>query len=151
MTAGLHRTARDGVVALFDAGWTHPTIPVYWRANDAEPLPDPHTAQVFLRNEVEFGRELVLAYGSGRLANERALFGSALVRVYAARWTLSEDTALDLMSDALACFRGRRTVDTLGNTLSFIGEGSGFDVDPTEDGNWFVRGAMMVFEYRFIG
>lgn len=151
MTAGLHRTLRDTAVGLFEAGWAHPTVPVYWRANDAEPLPDPHDVNVFVRNEVEFGRETVMAYGGGRLANQRALFGSVLVRVYAARYIQSEDVALDLMSDALACFRSQRVVDALGNTLSFIGEGSGFDVDPTEDGNWFIRGAMTVYEYRFIG
>jgi len=38
-----------------------------------------------------------------------------------------------------------------GDDLSFISEGSGFEVPRTEDGNWFTRGAPTVFEYRFRG
>ena len=51
----------------------------------------------------------------------------------------------------MAAFRATRVTDASGFDLSFIGEGSGFEVPPTEDGNWFTRGALTVFEYRFRG
>ena len=151
MTAGLYRTIRDDVLAVFDAAWAHSDVPVYWRSNDSEPLPDPSDVPHFLRNEVDFGRETLLAFGGGRGANLKVQFGSVLLRVFAARALGDEDRALDLMADAMAAFRSQRITDAVGNDLSFIGEGSGFDVAPTEDGNWFTRGALMVFEYRFRG
>ena len=151
MTTGLYRTIRDDIVALFDAAWAHPDVPVYWRSNDFEPLPDPSDVPHFLRNEVDFGRETLAAFGGGVGANLRIQFGSVLIRVFAARALGDEDHALDLMANATAAFRSQRITDAAGNDLSFIGEGSGFDVQPTEDGNWFTRGALVVFEYRFRG
>jgi hypothetical protein len=151
MTAGLYRTIRDDVLALFEAAWSHPDVPVYWRSNDREPLPDPSDVSHFLRNEVDFGRETLAAFGGGAGANLRVQFGSVLIRVFAARALGDEDRALDLMADAMAAFRSQRVTDPAGNDLSFIGEGNGFDVQPTEDGNWFTRGALVVFEYRFRG
>lgn len=144
--SGLYRDIRDGITMLWTAGWAHSDVPVYWRSNDADPLPDPRDTSYFMRNEVDFGRETMRAFGGGRAANERAQFGSVVLRVFAGRGVGNEDTALDLMADAMQIFRSVRS----GN-LSFIGEGSGFDAGPTEDGNWFMRGSLMVFEYRFTG
>jgi hypothetical protein len=45
----------------------------------------------------------------------------------------------------------QRATIAQGDDLSFINEGSGFEVPRTEDGNWFTRGALTVFEYRFRG
>lgn len=151
MTAGLYRTIRDDVLALFAATWSHSDVPVYWRSNDREPMPEPSEVPHFLRNEVDFGREMLSAFGAGRGANLRVQFGSVLIRVFASRALGNEDTSLDLMADAVAAFRSKRVTDGAGNDLSFIGEGSGFDIQPTEDGNWSTRGAMVVFEYRFRG
>jgi len=61
--------------------------------------------------------------------------------------TMEEDEALDLMDAAATIYRSVRTMD--GN-LSFI-DGSGFDVGPTEDGNWYGRGQQIMFEMRFQG
>ena len=69
MTAGLYRTIRDDVFAIFNAAWAHPDVPVFWRSNDLEPLPDPSDVPHFLRNEVDFGRETLVAFGAGRGAN----------------------------------------------------------------------------------
>jgi hypothetical protein len=40
---------------------------------------------------------------------------------------------------------------TQGDDLSFINEDSGFEVPSTEDGNWFTRRALTMFEYRCRG
>ena len=144
--SGLYLTISSSIQSLWALGWAHPTVPVYWRANDADPEPDPSTIAHFLRNEVDFGRERLMAFGGGRFANERSQFGSVLITVWAARDVGSENTALDLMADATAIFRSVRSGD-----LSFIGEGSGFMSGPDETGNWFVRSFLTVFEYRFTG
>ena len=153
MTVGLYRAIRDDILALFNAGWTHPDVPVFWRSDDLEPRPDPSDVAHFMRNEVDFGRETILAYGGGRATNLKAQFGSVNLRIFTARATANEDEALDLMHDAMAAFRSQRVVGsyTVGSDLSFVGDGSGFDAGPTEDGNWFMRGALIVFQYRFRG
>jgi hypothetical protein len=46
------------------------------------------------------------------------------------------------MADAVAAFRSKGITDAAGNVLSFIGEGSGFDVQPTEVSNWTTRGVL---------
>lgn len=143
---GLYLTIQQAVISLWTPAWTHPEVPVYWRFNDADPLPDPSDVAHFMRNEVDYGRERLMAFGGGRLANERSQFGSVILRVFASRAQRSEDTALDLMADAVGVFRSQRVGD-----LSFIGEGSGFIDGPSDDGNWFVRGCLVVFEYRFLG
>ncbi len=150
--AGLYLSIKTDILALWSAGWTQ-SIPVYWRDDDADPLPDPSTVAQWMRNEIDFGKEEVLAYGSGRGANLKAQFGSVVLRMFTARSALSEDAALDLMHDAMAVFRSQRVPGSYGtgSELSFIGPGSGFDAGPSEDGNWFYRGALMVFEYRFQG
>ncbi len=128
------------------ADWT-----VYWRGTDAFPKVNT-TEAVFFRNTVEFGRETVLAYGNGDGTNLRAQFGSLLVRCFVPLVSADcDDLVLYWLGNAMDVFRGKSWTDTDGNTLSFIGEGSGFDVEPQTQGNWFARGTMMVFEYRFNG
>lgn len=148
--SGLYRTIHEQIEALWNAGWTHADVPVVWRANAPDSRPDPGLTPHFLRNEVQFGRETIIAYGGGPGRNFRALFGSVLFYIFSARAEQDEDTGLDLMADAVAIYRSQRVGD-----LSFIGDHSGFDVgpdqQPLEDGNWFVRGAMVVFQYRFQG
>lgn len=143
---GLYLTIQQEIIDIWTAAWTHNDVSVYWRFNDADPLPDPSTATHFMRNEIDFGRELLMAFGSGRFSNERSQFGSVILRVFTSRAQRSEDVALELMADAVGIFRSQR----VGN-LSFIGEGSGFIESPSEDGNWFVRGCVVVWEYRFQG
>lgn len=146
-----YRQIRDDCEAIWNAGWTHPEVPVYWRSDDPQPLPDPFTTQHFFRNEVDFGGEEIEAYGSGRGANLKVQRGSVIIRCFTSRTIGTEDLALDLLSDAAAMFRSYRETDGIGNDLSFIGRGSGFDWGPGEDGNWFMRSTLFVFEYRFLG
>jgi hypothetical protein len=46
-----------------------------------------------------------------------------------------KDCALDLMADAMGAVRSKRVSIAQGGDLSFIGEGGGFEVPRTEDGN----------------
>ena len=150
--AGIYRQIQDDVIPLWTTAWgAHPTVPAYWRANDAEVLPDPITTPYFFRNEVEFGRESVIGYGGGLGRNLRAQFGSVILHSFVGRHVQSEATALDLLADAAAAYRSKSITDALSNQLSFLGDGSGFDIGPVDDGNWFVRGLLIVFEYRFTG
>jgi hypothetical protein len=76
-------------------------------------------------------------------ANLRIQFGSVLIRVFASRalgGLGDEDRALDLMANAMAAFRSERVTAAQGDDLNFIGQGSGLDVPPIEDGNWFTPG-----------
>lgn len=149
---GLYRQIRDDVLTLWAAKWDHADVPVFWRSNDLEPLPDPSTANHFFRNEVDFGREATIGFGGGNHANFKAQYGSVILLCFTARAYGDEDVALDLMGDAMGVFRSERLpADPLGNDLSFVGDGSGFGSGPSEDGNWFFRGSMIVFEYRFRG
>lgn len=144
---GLYRTISDTIQTLWGVGWAaHSDVPAYWRNNDPDVFPDPSTSYHFMRNEIEFGRERLMAYGEGRMLNERSQFGSIVITVWTSRALQNEDVALDLMADAMAIYRSVKVGE-----LSFIGEGGGFITGPSEDGNWFVRGAIIVFEYRFIG
>lgn len=149
--SGPYHTIRDAIQAVWTANWTETSVPVFWRENDAEPLPDPSTTPYFLRNEIDFAHERVRAFGGGRNANERLKFGSLIVRVFAARSLQNDDLGLDLMDSAEAMYRSLKIGD-----LSFIGEMSGFDdtgepIPMPESGNWFMRGSLIVFEYRFVG
>jgi hypothetical protein len=148
---GLYTDVRALILAQWAAGWTRTDVPAHWRDNDPEPLPDPSTTPYFFRNEIDFGRERVRAFGGGRFANERVKYGSVLLRVFAARYLQTDTEALDLLWAAESIFRSTRQ----GN-LSFIGGASGFDVDTEqkpewEAGNWYMRASLVVFEYRFIG
>src|SRR5215510_12981386 len=115
-----YRDISDTVRAQWDAGWPHADVPAYWRANDADPFPDPSTTPHFLRNEIEFGREQGIATGGGRFRNEIAQFGSVRMTIWTARDLLNEDEALDLLGDAAKVFRSTRTLTADGD-LSFIG------------------------------
>jgi hypothetical protein len=150
---GLYRAIRDDLLAVFDASWSHPSVPVFWRADDLEPRPDPSDVANFLRNSVLFGPEKLTGFGGGRTANLMSQFGSVEFIVFASRESVSEDVLLDLLSDAMGTMRSKRVVGSYatGSDLSFLDNGSGFDIGPSEDGGWFMRGARMTFEYRFIG
>lgn len=150
---GLHRCISTDVLGVFNAGWAHPGVPVFWRADDLEPRPDPSDVANFLRNSILFGPEKTLAFGGGRGANLKSKFGQVEFLVFAARGMGNEDDLLDLLSDAVATLRSTRVAGSYGpgSDLSFIGDGAGFDVGPSEDGNWFVRGERVTFEYRFTG
>lgn len=150
--AGLYRSIEDDVTGLFAAGWSHPDVPVRWRANDLDPLPDSGVTRHFLRATVLFGPEVMTAFGGGPLANQKTQFGFLEIIGFASRDLVTEATLLDLLWDATSTVRSKRVTGTFagGSDLSFIGDGSQFHVDPGEDGNWFIRGCRMVFEYRFI-
>jgi hypothetical protein len=147
----LYRQIRDNCETTWNASWTHPDVPVFWRSDDAQPLPDPQSTQHFFRNEIDFGGEETDAIGGGRGNNLKVQRGSVVLRCFTSRTIGTEDLALDLLSDGVAIFRSYRGTDTAGGDLSFIGRGSGFDWGPGEDGNWFMRSVIVVFEYRFLG
>jgi hypothetical protein len=44
------------------------------------------------------------------------------------------------MAYAMGAFRSKRVTIAFADDLGFIGEGSGFQVPRTEDGNWLTRG-----------
>ncbi len=150
---GLLRCITTDVVAVFNATWAHPGVPVLWRANDVDPLPDPSDTPNFFRNSIHFSVETILAFGGGQGANQKVKFGEVEFIAFASRSLGDEDTLLDLLSDAVATLRSKRVVGSYagGSDLSFIGPSSGFAVGPSEDGNWFIRGEAVTFEYRFIG
>lgn len=146
----LYRDIRDQILSVWTANWTHTDVPVYWRSNDADPLPDPSDTAHFLRNEIEFDRERIVGFGGGRGQNLKCLQGTVLFYVFSSRQLQNEDVGLDLLSDAVAAFRSQRV-----GGLSFLGDTYSFDAaqeqSPEEAGNWFVRGTFVVFEYRFNG
>jgi hypothetical protein len=59
--------------------------------------------------------------------------------------------SLDVMADAKGALQSKRVTIAQGDDPSSINEGSGFEVPGAEDGNWFTRRALTVFEYRFRG
>lgn len=146
MSGGIYRQVRDQIANIFNANWMHPEVQVYWRENIPDPLPSPQDGEHFLMLEVDPGRESIMAFGAGRFENERALFGSLRIYVFSARSLRSEDVTLDLLAESVAIFRSLRE----GN-LSFIGDGSSFSEGATDDGGWYMRGSLVVFEYRFVG
>lgn len=152
--SGLFSTVEADVVALFNATWTQPAsvVPVFWRGNDLEVLPDPSTTRYFLRNEILFGSESVVAFGGGLGRNEKILDGAVAFIAFASRSLVRETQILDYLWEATNAFRSKRVAGTFpgGSDLSFTGNGSHFHVDPEEDGNWFIRGFRMAFEYRFV-
>lgn len=153
----LYLVIRDDIMSAWNLGWAHPEIPVFWNSNSPIPDPDPlgdgqHLGSVnFFRNDIEFGLEEIIAFGAGRGANLRVQYGSVVMRSFTSALVQDEDASLKLMSAAMAVWRGYRVTDSNGNDLSFIGSGSGFEQGPTEDGVWFMRGSLAVFEYRFTG
>lgn len=151
--AGLYGSIETDIQTLFAGAWSHADVPVYWRTNDLDPMPDPSTIAHFIRATVLFGSETTIAFGAGRLANQKIQFGMVEFVGFAGRARVSETTLLDLLADAMSALRSKRSAGTYagGSDLSFTGDGSGFHVDPEETGNWFIRGVRAAFEYRFIG
>lgn len=142
----VYRDASDAVRAVWAANWPAPAgVPVRWHMNTEEQVPDVGTTTHWLHLAVEFIEERIRAFGGGRFANDRVLSGSVVIRVFAARGH-GEDTSLGLLSDAMTAFRSRRD----GN-LSFVGEAMIPEPGASEDGNWWVRSAIAVFEFRFQG
>jgi hypothetical protein len=93
-----------------------------------------------------------MAFGGGPGNNERLQFGSVSFVGFASRSVGNETLLLSILSDAMKAVRGKVVSGSYGNsTLSFIGSGSGFDVEAEENGNWYVRGARYAYEYRFTG
>jgi len=143
----LYTDARDAIQAVWTANWPHAADdpPVLWHANESPQVPDAGATSHWLLLAVEFGQDTIAAYGAGRLANDRRLQGSIVVRVFAGVGA-GEDTALDLLSDAVAALRSRRD-----GPLSFIGAVTGIDDGGSEDGNWWLRATVIAFEYRHAG
>jgi len=150
---GLYNCVEDDVVAVFNATFNHPSVPVFWRMNDLEVAPDPSTTPLFMRNTVLFGPESMMAFGGGRGSNEKCLDGFAELVGFASRSKVSERVLLDLMADATAAFRSKRVIGSYpgGSDLSFTGDGSTFHLQPEETGNWYLRGCRVFWEYRFVG
>lgn len=149
---GLYNCIEDDVLALFNLTWAHPDVPVFWRTNDLEVLPDPLTTPFFLRNTVIFGPEAYIAFGGGRGANDKTIDGVVEIVGFSSRSKVSERNLLELMWDATQTFRSKRVAGSFagGSDLSFIGHGSAFDIAPEESGNWYMRGTRVAFVYRFV-
>jgi hypothetical protein len=143
----LYRGIRDAIQAVWTAHWPRAAgaPPVLWHRNEMPLVPDAGTVAQWVLVSIEFGQDVVAAYGAGRLANERRQAGSVVVRIFTAVGA-GEDAALDLMSDAVAALRSRRD-----GALSFIGSVTGIDEGGTEDGAWHQRAAVIAFEFRHAG
>lgn len=150
--ADLYSCIVNDIESLFAANFTSAGVVVAWRDNDADPRPDPSAVPQYLRNIVNFGQEKVIAFGGGLGNNERLQFGSVSFIGFTSRTLGSEATLLSFLSNAMKAVRGQVVSGSYpGSTLSFIGSGSGFDIEAEENGVWYVRGARFAFEYRFIG
>lgn len=150
--ADLYLSILNDIEGLFAANFTRGDVVVAWRENDAEPRPDAQTVPHYLRNVLHFGQERVMAFGAGQGNNDRVQFGSVSFIGFASRSVGDENLLLSILSDAMKAVRGKVVSGSYGaSTLSFIGSGSGFDVEAEENGNWFVRGCRYAFEYRFVG
>ncbi len=141
-------TVRNLVRTIWAAGWPHGVAyPVIWHANENAQVPDPGAATHWLHLLVRFTDEMLAAYAGGSGANERDQLGVVEIRVFTAA-AHGEDGTLDLLSDAMEVFRGRRM-----QGLSFVDDIDGVDgADAAvDDGNWWMRGAAAAFQYRFTG
>jgi hypothetical protein len=151
----LYLVIKQAIMDAWDDTWTRTDVPVLWRQNDPVPRIDPITGGVngtpyFFRNEVEFGREEVIGFGGGRGRNFRAQYGSVVIRSFTSILLGDEDEGLKLIADATEIYRSYRKQQDEWD-LTFIGSGSGFDWGPTENGVWFMRGCLQVYEFRFPG
>lgn len=154
----LYRTISDEIMLAFMTQWPRSDVPVLWRDNDPLPHPDPiygpvgrngRGARHFLRNELDFGAEGVAEVAGGRGRNIRAQYGSLIMRVFSSIMLENENEALELASIASNIFRDYRMIDANGCQLIFLESGTGLEWAPTEDGVWFMRALLAVFEYRF--
>ena len=146
----LYLDIRDLVRTAWTDGWTHPTVPVFWRSQDVATLPDPRETHHWLRNELRFDQETTVAFGGGPGNNEKLKFGTLIVRVFADIEMRDDTMALRLLSDAEAIFRGQRI-----GSMSFYGfsgiDGTDAGLPPRDIGNWTTGGTALNWEYRFTG
>jgi hypothetical protein len=155
--ANLYLTISNDIMLAWNAAWQRSDVPVLWRDNDPLPHPDPTFPRNagtgglnhWFRNEIDFGMEEVAEYGGGHERNIRVQYGSLLMRCFTTMMLDNEDEALALISDASRIFRGYRGIDANGCQLSFLESGTGLEWAPTDDGVWFMRGLLAVFEFRF--
>ncbi len=137
------------VQTAWAANWPHGgTYRVDWASNLNLQQPDPGTATHWLHITVRFGRERIRGFGGGDRRNDRLKGGWVEIRCYSAAG-YTEDVTLQLLSDALKVFRSQRsgTLSFTGGTRPVGAAGSAGEVD----GKWWVRGAAVPFEYRFLG
>lgn len=147
----LYRAINQDVKAAWNAGWPRPDVPVYWRSGGPQPHVDPLQQKLFVRAEIAYEKQEMLAFGGGLRGNLRCQNGVVVIRVFTSRLAGNEDEGLRAIGQATHVFRAYRTTDALGGDLSFVGPHSGFDWGPSEDGVWFMRGYRCAFEYRFQG
>jgi hypothetical protein len=157
-SADLYVTISNEIMLAWNLAWPRREVPVLWRDNDPLPHPDPLFPRNgatgggvthYFRNELDFGMEEVAEFGGGRKHNIRVQYGSLLMRCFTSMLVDNEDEALSLISDASRVFRGYRATDANGCQLSFLESGTGLEWAPTDDGVWFMRGLLAVFEFRF--
>jgi hypothetical protein len=143
----LYADAITLIKALWTAHWPAPSgVAVFWHENTETIVPDdPEATPIWLHLAVEFDADEIRGFGGGRLANDRALYGSIVLRVFAARGT-GEATALDHLASATAAFRSRRS-----GGLSCIGDSAFPAPQATLNGLWWQRSALVSFEYRYQG
>ena len=156
----LYVTITNRIMAGWNAGWTRTDIPVLWRSNDPLPHPDPlfggrrngvQGVNHYFRNEIDFGMEETREHVSGRGRNIRVQYGSLLMRCFTSMMIDNEDEAMRLISSASRVFRSYRSVDADGCSLNFLESGTGLEWGPDDNGVWFMRGLLAVFEFRFPG
>lgn len=155
----LYLTVTNTIRNAWTDRWPRADVPVLWRSNDPLPHPDPifrnnnagGGVAHYFRNEIDFGLEEVAEYSGGRGANIRVQYGSLLMRCFTSLMIDNEIEALGLISVASNLFRSYRVIDANGCSLNFIESGTGLDWAPTEDGVWFMRGLLAVFQFRFPG
>ncbi len=145
--SGPYGDAQAAIEALWATEWAAlaESAPIRWHHNTKEAVPVRATDPHWLHLAIEFDGERVVAYGGGRQANERELEGSVVIRSLASMG-LGETECLRLLDAAIGCFRGRRV-----SGLSFIGEVTLRQPGAEEDGNWWIRSALVAFTYRFQG
>lgn len=134
-------TAIEGV---WTANWAR-SEPVRWHQNTLDAAPSAATYQHWVQIAVEFAEEAIVAFGGGARQNERRLRGSVVIRAFAQRGR-GEDTLLAVLDAAVDAFRSRRAGD-----LSFIGSNVMPEPGASGDGIWWIRSAIVTFEYRFRG
>ena len=140
----LYIDIRDAVMTAFDAGFTSPEL-VIWQRNESAEVPQPSDEPNWLQINIIMGEERVVGFGTGRTQNERIQQGIVEIRVFSS-FGNGEDRALELLSEAASALRSYRS-----GPLSFVGQFAGADDGGTDDGNWWMRGVVVAFEYRFLG
>ena len=140
--------ARNAIKAMWTANWPAPSgVPVYWHENIDTTVPDPGDADHWLHVLIEFDGDSLRAFGGGRLKNDRVLYGSITIRVFTARG-MGEDTTLDLLDDASAAFRSRRSAD---GALSCVGDNPFPAPQADTQGLWWMRSVLVAFEFNYVG